>query len=110
MRGAVRKFTRPFGADFRKPSRRKELAELLGKGSILKQRLVSLLAGSGFPKPWQLLSESSKEQLMETLPEAMAVLEVRKALCMMECESGIQLGLASGNFGGRLWSKLLRGE
>ena len=84
MRGAVRKFTRLYGADFRKAARRKELAELLGKGSILKQRLVSLLAGSGFPKPWQLLSESGKEQLMETLPEAMAVLEVRKALCIIQ--------------------------
>lgn len=91
LRDAVRKFPRTgtFGADFGKPIRRKELAELLGKGSILKRRLVSLLVGSGFPKPWQLLEEARKEQLMETLPEAMAVLEVRKALCMIQWDPAL---------------------
>jgi hypothetical protein len=54
------------------------------KGSVLKQQLVRLLTGSGFPKPWQMLSEANKAQLTERLPDAMAVLEVRKALCVME--------------------------
>jgi len=84
LRDAVRKSTPIFGADYRKPARRRELAQLLGKQSILKQQLVRLLAGSIFPKPWRLLIEASKRQLMETLPDYMDVLELRNPLCVIE--------------------------
>jgi hypothetical protein len=73
MRGKVRR---------KKEEGRKEEKELWGK-SILKRQLVRLLAGTGFPKPWQRLSKAARTQLMERVPEVMALLEVRQALCMI---------------------------
>jgi hypothetical protein len=86
LRLAVGKFTRlhTFGADYGKPSLKTELAQLLGKQSILKRELVQLLAGSAFPRPWQMLSPASKSSLMESLPDAMAELEFRNPLNIIE--------------------------
>jgi hypothetical protein len=56
-----------------------------------------------------LLSESSKARLMESLPEVMAVLEARKALCMMECEEWDAARSGFREFRGRWWSVLVRG-
>jgi hypothetical protein len=86
LRVAVGKFTRlhTFGADYGKPSLKTELAQLLGKQSILKRELVQLLAGSPFPRAWQMLDSPRKCSLMESLPDAIDALEFRNPLNIIE--------------------------
>jgi hypothetical protein len=105
LRVAVGKFTRlhTFGADYGKPSLKTELAQLLGKQSVLKRELVQLLARSAFPRPWQLLSSASKSSLMESLPDAIAELEFRNPLNIIEGDpTQFQ---TSRIFGRRLWNE-----
>lgn len=83
---AVGKFTRlhTFGADYGKQSLKTDLGQLLGKQSILKRQLVQLLAESPFPRAWQMLRSTRKSSLMESLPDAIATLEFRNPLNIIE--------------------------